>query len=72
MPAKSASMANLFRIRSPADAIEAGIGMVHQHFMLVETFTVLENVVLGAEDGPLIGPVLAHARSELGAACARL
>ncbi len=52
-------------IRSPADAIKAGIGMVHQHFMLVETFTVLENVVLGAEDGPLIGPVLAHARSEL-------
>ncbi|MBL8894460.1 MAG: ATP-binding cassette domain-containing protein, partial [Rhizobiales bacterium] len=52
-------------IRSPADAIKAGIGMVHQHFMLVETFTVLENVVLGAEDGPMIGPVLAHARSEL-------
>jgi len=52
-------------IRSPADAIKAGIGMVHQHFMLVEPFTVLENVVLGAEDGPLIGPVLAHARSEL-------
>ncbi|MFO0992293.1 MAG: ABC transporter ATP-binding protein [Hyphomicrobiales bacterium] len=52
-------------ICSPADAIKAGIGMVHQHFMLVETFTVLENVVLGAEDGPLIGPVLAHARSEL-------
>jgi len=52
-------------IRSPADAIAAGIGMVHQHFMLVEPFTVLENVVLGAEDGPMIGPVLAHARSEL-------
>ena len=31
-------------------AIRAGIGMVHQHFMLVETFTVLENVVLGAEE----------------------
>ena len=32
-------------------AIRAGIGMVHQHFMLVEPFTVLENVVLGAESG---------------------
>jgi simple sugar transport system ATP-binding protein len=52
-------------IRTPADAIAAGIGMVHQHFMLIEPFTVLENVVLGAEDGPLIGPVLDHARSEL-------
>jgi simple sugar transport system ATP-binding protein len=34
---------------SPADAIEAGIGMVHQHFMLVPVFTVAENVVLGVE-----------------------
>ena len=33
--------------RSPRDAIDAGIGMVHQHFKLVETFTVAENVVLG-------------------------
>ena len=33
------------------EAIAAGIGMVHQHFMLVDTFTVLENVVLGAESG---------------------
>jgi len=33
----------------PADAIKAGIGMVHQHFMLVPVFTVAENVVLGAE-----------------------
>ena len=32
-------------IRSAHDAIKAGIGMVHQHFMLVDTFTVLENVV---------------------------
>src|SRR4051794_39132906 len=52
-------------IRSSADAIATGIGMVHQHFMLVEPFTVLENVVLGAEDGMLIGPALAHARAEL-------
>jgi simple sugar transport system ATP-binding protein len=35
--------------RSPLDAIEAGIGMVHQHFMLADNLTVLENVVLGAE-----------------------
>lgn len=34
---------------SPADAIAAGIGMVHQHFMLVPVFTVTENVVLGLE-----------------------
>jgi simple sugar transport system ATP-binding protein len=34
---------------SPADAIKAGIGMVHQHFMLADNLTVLENIVLGAE-----------------------
>jgi ABC-type uncharacterized transport system ATPase subunit len=40
-------------IRNPRDAIAAGIGMVHQHFMLVPVFTVAENVVLGAEEtGP--------------------
>ena len=33
----------------PRAAIESGVGMVHQHFMLVEPFTVLENVILGAE-----------------------
>ena len=38
-------------MRNPRDALKAGIGMVHQHFMLVDTFTVLENVVLGAEAG---------------------
>ena len=36
-------------IRSPKDAIHAGIGMVHQHFMLVPVFTVAENVTLGVE-----------------------
>ena len=46
-------------------AIAAGIGMVHQHFMLVEPFTVLENVVLGAEDGRRLRPSLAKARGEL-------
>ncbi len=34
---------------SPQQAINAGIGMVHQHFMLADNFTVLENIVLGAE-----------------------
>ncbi len=34
---------------SPTDAIEAGIGMVHQHFMLADQMTVLENVILGSE-----------------------
>jgi simple sugar transport system ATP-binding protein len=36
-------------IRTTADAIAAGIGMVHQHFMLVPSFTVLENIILGHE-----------------------
>jgi ABC-type uncharacterized transport system ATPase subunit len=38
---------------SPRDALDAGIGMVHQHFRLVPTFTVAENVVLGESDGSL-------------------
>ena len=46
-------------------AITAGIGMVHQHFMLVEPMTVVENVVLGAEDGPLLRPSLAKATRAL-------
>ncbi|THD76309.1 ABC transporter ATP-binding protein [Thalassobius vesicularis] len=46
-------------------AIAAGIGMVFQHFKLVENFTVLENVILGAEDGRLLRPSLAKARKEL-------
>ena len=52
-------------LRNPRDALKAGIGMVHQHFMLVDTFTVLENVVLGAESGPLLRPTLDAARSEV-------
>ena len=39
----------LRRWKSPADAISAGIGMVHQHFMLQETMSVLENVILCSE-----------------------
>ncbi len=46
-------------------AIAAGIGMVHQHFKLVQNFTVLENVVLGAEDQILLQPSLEKARSLL-------
>ncbi|WP_229811232.1 ABC transporter ATP-binding protein [Streptosporangium pseudovulgare] len=37
--------------RTPSDAIAAGIGMVHQHFMLADNLTVLENIVLGSEPG---------------------
>jgi len=40
-------------INSPSDAIKLGLGMVHQHFMLVEPLTVTENIVLGAE--PTLG-----------------
>ena len=46
-------------------AIAAGIGMVFQHFKLVENFTVLENVVLGAEEGARLTPSLAKARKLL-------
>ncbi|MGC1503488.1 MAG: ABC transporter ATP-binding protein [Sulfitobacter sp.] len=46
-------------------AIDAGIGMVFQHFKLVENFTVLENIILGAEDGRLLKPSLAKARRSL-------
>ena len=35
--------------KNPNDAIDAGIGMVHQHFMLADNFTVLENIILGSE-----------------------
>ena len=46
-------------------AIRAGIGMVFQHFKLVQNFTVLENVILGVEDGALLNRSLAKARKEL-------
>jgi general nucleoside transport system ATP-binding protein len=44
------------RFHSPKDAIAAGIGMVHQHFMLVPVFTVAENVTLGIEETGLTLP----------------
>ena len=53
------------RIPDSDAAIAAGIGMVHQHFMLVEPFTVLENVMLGAEGGALLRGGMARARAEL-------
>lgn len=43
------------RINSPRHAIALGIGMVHQHFVLVDRFTVTENILLGAEGGALVG-----------------
>ena len=52
-------------IKTPNDAIAAGIGMVHQHFMLVENFSVLENVILGAEGEALLNKSISKARSEL-------
>ena len=47
------------------EALAAGIGMVHQHFMLVDPFTVLENVMLGNEGGKLLKEGRAQARTEL-------
>ena len=52
-------------LKGPADAIARGIGMVHQHFMLVPVFTVAENIVLGNETmgrGPLLDRDAADAR----------
>jgi ABC-type uncharacterized transport system ATPase subunit len=46
-------------------ALALGIGMVHQHFMLVDNFSVIENVVLGVEDSFLLGKTLDHARTQL-------
>ncbi len=55
------------RIGQPEDAIRAGIGMVHQHFMLIEPFTVIENLLLGAEGGLTLKAGAARARRELEA-----
>jgi general nucleoside transport system ATP-binding protein len=56
---------NKVTITDSSHALALGIGMVHQHFMLVDNFTVLENVVLGAEDSALLGKTLSRARAEL-------
>ncbi len=50
------------KISSPRDAIASGIGMVHQHFVLVDPFTVTENVILGDEDGPILNTDAAEAK----------
>lgn len=53
-------------IDSPLDALEAGIGMVHQHFMLIPVFTVVENIVLGNEKTNRAGLLnLDQAREEI-------
>src|SRR2546421_9345134 len=52
-------------IKTPHDAIALGVGMVHQHFMLVEPMTVAENIVLGAEPGGAISLDLNKAASEI-------
>jgi simple sugar transport system ATP-binding protein len=52
-------------IRTPHDAITLGIGMVHQHFMLVEPMTVAENIVLGAEPGSATSLDLRKAAEEI-------
>lgn len=53
------------KFSSPSDAIARGIGMVHQHFMLAENFTALENIILGNEPAKNLGLDLASARTEL-------
>lgn len=60
------------RFRGPGDAMNAGIGMVHQHFMLVPVFTVAENVMLGHEQTKGLGTLdIAKAREHVRAVAAR-
>jgi general nucleoside transport system ATP-binding protein len=54
-------------IKTPQDAIALGIGMVHQHFMLVDTMTVAENIILGAETGSPMSLDLEEANREIKA-----
>jgi len=56
---------NAVTIRNPHDAIALGIGMVHQHFMLVDTMTVAENIILGAETGSAASLDLDKANAEI-------
>ncbi len=53
------------QIKDSKTAIAAGIGMVHQHFMLIQNFTAVENVILGAEDGAVINKSIGRATREL-------
>jgi general nucleoside transport system ATP-binding protein len=56
----------IVHFNGPGDAIAAGVGMVHQHFMLIQDFTVAENVILGDE------PTLAGGRLDMAAARERV
>lgn len=55
----------LVSIKSPHDAIALGIGMVHQHFMLVDNMTVAENIILGAETGTAVNLDLEQANKDI-------
>ena len=55
------------QITGSAQAITLGIGMVHQHFMLVETLSALDNIMLGAEPHWRLGPARAEVRTQLDA-----
>lgn len=56
----------VLNVQSPLDALNAGIGMVHQHFMLIPVFTVAENIVLGHEKTKGLGVLdLERARAEI-------
>src|SRR3954470_19294503 len=55
------------QVNTPHDAIALGIGMVHQHFMLVEPMTVAENIVLGAEPGTKMSLDIAGAETQIRA-----
>ncbi len=52
-------------LRNSTDAIQRGIGMIHQHFMLVDSFTVLENIMLGVEGGLVLGAKFKEAEARL-------
>jgi len=56
-------------INSPADALAVGIGMVHQHFMLVPVFTVAENIVLGHEQSQRGVITLTDAKAKIKRIC---
>jgi ABC-type uncharacterized transport system ATPase subunit len=58
-------------IRSSLEAIDLGIGMVHQHFMLVENMTVLDNVMLGAEGGFKLAAKRKDVENKLREICTR-
>ena len=58
-------------IRTSQEAIALGIGMVHQHFMLVENMTVLDNVMLGSEGGFALKPKRAAVEAKLREICTR-